>query len=119
MTAQATIVGILLAAAVLLVLASAIGVLAMQDTYQRVHYVTPAAFLAPLLVGLAVLVQSGWSVNSSETWLALVFIMIAGPFLSHATLRAARIRETGDWRSRPAGSDRAGTGARPEDGDRD
>ncbi len=24
--------------------------------------------------------------------------MIAGPYLSHATMRAIRVRETGDWR---------------------
>jgi hypothetical protein len=28
---------------------------------------------------------------------------IAGPFLSHATVRAIRIRETGDWRLRKSG----------------
>jgi hypothetical protein len=26
-------------------------------------------------------------------------MVIAGPFLSHATMRAIRVRETGDWRS--------------------
>jgi hypothetical protein len=25
-------------------------------------------------------------------------MIVAGPFLTHATIRAARIRETGDWR---------------------
>jgi hypothetical protein len=28
---------------------------------------------------------------------------IAGPFLSHATVRAIRIREKGDWRLRQGG----------------
>jgi len=46
-----------------------------------------------------VLVRSGWSENSSETWLALLFVVIGGPFLTHATIRAARIREKGDWRA--------------------
>ena len=26
-------------------------------------------------------------------------MIIAGPFLSHATIRAIRVRETGDWRT--------------------
>ena len=30
--------------------------------------------------------------------MALMFLVIAGPFLTHATTRAARIREKGDWR---------------------
>jgi multisubunit Na+/H+ antiporter MnhG subunit len=88
---------IFLAIAVVLVLASATGLLVMRDTYQKLHFVTPLAVLAPLAVGLAVLSRSGWSVNSSLIWLALVFLGIAGPFLSHATIRAARIRETGGW----------------------
>ena len=46
------------------------------------------------------LAQSGLDENTGETWLALVFIVIAGPFLSHATIRAARIREKGNWRGR-------------------
>jgi multisubunit Na+/H+ antiporter MnhG subunit len=45
-----------------------------------------------------VLVRSGWSENSAETWLALLFVAIGSPFLTHATIRATRIREKGDWR---------------------
>jgi multisubunit Na+/H+ antiporter MnhG subunit len=91
-------VDVILAAAVAVVLASAVGLLVMRDAYQRIHYVTPLALIAPVLLGLAILVQSGLSESSGQTWLALLFIVIAGPFLSHATIRAARIRETGDWR---------------------
>ncbi len=37
-------------------------------------------------------------------------MMICGPFLSHATIRAIRVRETGDWRLRgsPVRSGQAG-----------
>jgi multisubunit Na+/H+ antiporter MnhG subunit len=101
-------VDVILAVAVAVVLASAVGLLVMRDAYQRIHYVTPLALIAPILLGLAILVQSGFSESSGQTWLALLFIVIAGPFLSHATIRAARIRETGDWRlgaGRGAGRD--------------
>jgi multisubunit Na+/H+ antiporter MnhG subunit len=92
---------VFLAAAVALVLASAVGLLVMRDTYQKLHYVTPISLIAPLLLGLAVLAGSGFSENSLQTWLALLFMVAAGPFLSHATIRAARIRQTGDWRTGP------------------
>jgi multisubunit Na+/H+ antiporter MnhG subunit len=36
--------------------------------------------------------------NTGETCLALFFMVIAGPYLSHATMRAIRVREQGDWR---------------------
>jgi multicomponent Na+:H+ antiporter subunit G len=88
----------LLGLAVAVVLASSVGILVMRDPYQKLHYATPAALVAPVIVGLAILAQSGLTENTAETALALVFIVIAGPFLTHATIRAARIRETGDWR---------------------
>jgi len=89
---------ILLGLAAAIVLASSAGILVMRDPYQKLHYVTPTALVAPVIVGLAILVQSGLTENTAMTGLALVFVVIAGPFLSHATIRATRIRQTGDWR---------------------
>lgn len=109
---RSVLVDICLALAVLVVLASAVGLLVMRDTYQRLHFVTPVALVAPVLVGLAVLARSGWTESSLETWLALLFVVIAGPFLTHATIRAARIRETGDWRP-GHGHGRDGDGSKP------
>jgi monovalent cation/proton antiporter MnhG/PhaG subunit len=96
---------VLLGLAVVVVLASSVGVLVMRDVYQKLHFVTPAALVAPVLVAVAVLVQKGYSENTVQTWLALLLLVIAGPFLTHATIRAARIRETGDWRSRRGGGE--------------
>ncbi len=89
---------VLLGLAVLIVITASVGVLVMRDPYQKLHYVTPAALVAPALVALAVLVQMGLYENTGETCLALLFMVIAGPFLSHATIRAIRVREKGDWR---------------------
>ncbi|MGH3258013.1 MAG: monovalent cation/H(+) antiporter subunit G [Streptosporangiaceae bacterium] len=89
---------ILLGLAVLVVLGASVGVLAMRGPYRKLHFVTPAALVAPALVALAIGVQAGLDENTGETLLALLFMVIAGPFLSHATVRAIRIREKGDWR---------------------
>lgn len=89
---------VLLGLAVAVVLGASLGVLLMRDAYQKLHFVTPAALVAPVLVALAVLVQAGLVENSGETCLALVVMVIAGPYLSHATMRAIRVREQGDWR---------------------
>jgi multicomponent Na+:H+ antiporter subunit G len=89
---------VLLGLAVLTVLSASAGVLVMRDAYQKLHFVTPAALVAPVLVTAAIFVQMGLSENTGETCLALLFMMIAGPFLSHATVRAIRVREKGDWR---------------------
>jgi multisubunit Na+/H+ antiporter MnhG subunit len=95
---QTVVADVLLAAAVLVVLASALGVLLMRDVFEKLHFVTPAALVAPLLVALAVTVQRGWSLPTTETWLALLIVAATGPVLTHATARTCRIRESGDWR---------------------
>ena len=86
-----------LAAAI--VIASSVGVLVMRDVYQKLHFVTPAALVAPVLVALAVLTRARFSATTAETLLALLFMVFAGPYLTHATIRAARVREQGDWRA--------------------
>jgi monovalent cation/proton antiporter MnhG/PhaG subunit len=105
-------VDVLLGFAVAVTLASSLGVLAMPNVYQKLHYLTPMSIVAPVLVGLAVLVQAGYSARSTQAWLAIGFLIIASPVLSHATIRAARIRAAGDWRL-AAGSDGAGPEDRP------
>ena len=96
-----------LSAAVVVI--SSVAILVMRNVYDRVHYVTPISLIAPVTVGIAIFITSGWSSRSAQTWLAIGFMVIASPFLSHATIRAARIRATGDWRlARPGKADRAG-----------
>lgn len=89
---------VLLGLAVATLLICSLGVAVMRDVYQKLHFVTPAALVAPVLVALAVTVQEGYSENTTETWLAVLFVIVAAPVLSHATIRAARIRDEGDWR---------------------
>src|SRR4051812_19403664 len=86
---------VLLGLAVAVVLASAAGGLLMRDAYQKVHYVTPGSVGAPGLVGLAVLVQSGWTASSGLAWLVVAVMVLASPFLAHATVRAIWVREHG------------------------
>ena len=95
---------VLLTLAVLTVAAASIGVAVMPDASAKLHYVTPTAVVAPVLVALAVLVTEGLDENAGETVLALVLMVAVAPFLSHATIRAIRVRETGDWRGHPKDS---------------
>jgi monovalent cation/proton antiporter MnhG/PhaG subunit len=99
-TWQSILADAVLAVAVLVVVASSIGVLAMRDTYQKVHFVTPITLVGPALVAVAVTLRAGWSEPTGQTWLAIAVICIAGPVLSHATVRAVRVRQRGDWRDR-------------------
>jgi multicomponent Na+:H+ antiporter subunit G len=96
--AREVVADVLLGLAVLVVAGASVGVLVMPDAYAKLHFVTPATLLAPALVALAVAVQAGLDSNSGETLVALFFLAVAGPYLSHATVRALRVRQTGDWR---------------------
>jgi multisubunit Na+/H+ antiporter MnhG subunit len=89
---------VLLGLAVLTVAASSAGLLIMPSAYARLHYVTPANVVAPVFVTLAVFVREGLDVNTGETVLMLAFMLFAAPYLSHATIRAIRVRDSGDWR---------------------
>ncbi len=88
------ITDVLLALAVLTVAAAALGVAVMPDAAARLHYVTPAAVVAPVLVLLAVFVTEGLDENTGETLLAVLIMIATAPFLSHATIRAIRASDT-------------------------
>ena len=57
----------LLGLAAAIVLVSSAGVLVMRGAYDKLHFVTPAALVAPVLVTLAVLVYAGFSAATAET----------------------------------------------------
>jgi multisubunit Na+/H+ antiporter MnhG subunit len=86
----------LLALAALTVVLSAVGIAVMPDAAAKLHYVTPAAVVAPVLVTLAVLVREGLDSNTGMTVIALLFLVAVSPFLSHATIRAIRARSEND-----------------------
>ena len=104
------VVGILLALAIAVQLISALGLLLMPNVYDRVHFLGPASTIAPVLVAAAVVTVEAFDHQGIETVLLAVFLCVFGPVLSHATIRAARIRDHGDWRERPDESVR-----RPQD----
>jgi multisubunit Na+/H+ antiporter MnhG subunit len=84
------ITDVLLALAVATVAAAALGVAVMPGAAARLHYVTPAAVVAPVLVLLAVFVTEGLDENTGETLLAVLIMIATAPYLSHATIRAIR-----------------------------
>jgi len=94
-------VDVLLGLAVALTLASSVGVLVMPGAARKLHYVSPLSVVVPVLVGLAVLAHSGWTAATAQTWLAVLVLALASPVVSHATIRAVRIRAEGDWRGHP------------------
>jgi multicomponent Na+:H+ antiporter subunit G len=95
------VVAVLLAVAVLAVLISCLGVLVMRDALDRLHFTAPAATIAPAFVAAAVLVEEPLSGAGFKAVIVAVLLVVTTPVLSHATARAARIREHGRWKVLP------------------
>ena len=87
---------VLLGLATLTVVLSSIGIAVMPGAAAKLHYVAPAAVVAPVLVTLAVLVREGLDSSTGMTFIALIFLVAVTPFLSHATIRAIRARSAND-----------------------
>ncbi len=78
----------------------AIGVMVMNDPFDRLHFTGPSG-LGVLTVSAAIIVDEGLSVAGAKSLLVAVVIIVSGPVLTHATARAARIRQFGHWVAMP------------------
>jgi multicomponent Na+:H+ antiporter subunit G len=91
-------VAVLLGVAGVSVVISCLGVLVMRDPLDRLHFTAPAGVLAPVAVAAAVLVEEPLSSAGIKAVIVALLLIVTTPVLSHATARAARIREHGRWR---------------------
>jgi multisubunit Na+/H+ antiporter MnhG subunit len=70
----------------------------MRDALDQLHFTAPAATIAPVAVAVAVLLEEPLSSAGVKAVIVAVLLIITTPVLSHATARAARIREHGRWK---------------------
>ncbi|MFL5389694.1 MAG: monovalent cation/H(+) antiporter subunit G [Myxococcales bacterium] len=90
-------VDILLALAVVVALLSAIGVAAMRDPYQRLHFIAPPASLSALFVTAAILVGEKQKQAGGKAALVAFLLYFMNAIVTHATARAHFVREKGTW----------------------
>jgi multisubunit Na+/H+ antiporter MnhG subunit len=108
MTWQTLLLAVLLGVAVLVVLASCVGVAVAAEDLDRAHYLGPVTGVASPFLLAAVLVQDGPVTSTgAKAILTALALLASGPIVNHALGRAHRIRETGDWRPRRESSVRA------------
>lgn len=88
---------VLLFGGIALQVLAVIGVVAMRNAFDRLHYVGVAGFGA-LLVGIAILVRESFSLIGDKALATGALLVIFGPLLVHVTARSFRTRERGDWR---------------------
>jgi multicomponent Na+:H+ antiporter subunit G len=97
MTSQHVAEALLLAVGVGVELLCCIGILAMENVYDRLHYLAPATTLGSAAIVTAVLIQEGMTQPGIKSILIFCALFLAGPVLAHATARAARARHYEDW----------------------
>jgi multicomponent Na+:H+ antiporter subunit G len=96
-TGSGVVAAALVGVGVVVTLISCVGVLAMPNVFDRLHYTAPATTLGAFAIALAIVAEEGWSAASVKSMLVFVLLVITNPVLSHATARAARIRQFGHW----------------------
>jgi multisubunit Na+/H+ antiporter MnhG subunit len=87
----------LVAASVLIVVVSILGMLRMRDPYQRMHYISPPASLSPALLTVAIFLQDGLKPESFKVLFTTLVLIAMNTLVTHAAARAFRIEEVKDW----------------------
>jgi multicomponent Na+:H+ antiporter subunit G len=95
MTLEHVVAGVLVTFGLLSVVLSSAGLVAAKSGWDKLHYTSPAAVVAPVAIAAAVLVETPLSSAGAKAVLVAVVLVLTGPVLVHATARAARIREHG------------------------
>lgn len=95
------LVGVLLGSVVLINALCVMGLLFMPNLMDRLHFLTPATSVAGPLMAGAVVTTEALDHQGIIAILVAVILLFFGPVITHATARAARIRDLGDWQAKP------------------
>jgi multisubunit Na+/H+ antiporter MnhG subunit len=88
---------VLLSLASVLTILCTVGLVTAKDIFDRMHYVGPVAVVAPLFLTVAILLEESFNSRGIKSIVITVAALVLQPALTHATARACRIREFGDW----------------------
>lgn len=102
------IVDVLVALGVAVELAACVGLVAMRNAIDRIHYAGAGTVVGPALIAAAVCVEEGlFTTNGLNAVAVALLLAILGAALATATARAIRLRERGTLDSTPAERERA------------
>jgi monovalent cation/proton antiporter MnhG/PhaG subunit len=112
-------VDILLGIGVLSALLCCVALLVMKDLYERLHYLSPPSSLSVMCFAAAVLIDKKLTQSGIKALIIMVVLLVMNSVLTHATARAARVRQFKEWepdvsKVRPRGDkSTAGVNSRP------
>ncbi len=96
-----------LAIGVVVTLIASLGIVAMGDTFERLHFMAPMATITPAAIAVAVFVADRDAQARIKVVLVTLLLVVANSVVTHATARAARIRRHGRWEARDEELERA------------
>jgi monovalent cation/proton antiporter MnhG/PhaG subunit len=91
------VIDILLSIGVVSAVLSCFALLIMKDLYERLHYLSPPATVSIICFTAAVIVDKHLSQGGIKALLIMVVLLLMNAVLTHATARAARVRQFGRW----------------------
>jgi len=90
-------VAVLLGIAVLTTMISCWALVLFRDKFQRMHYLSVVTTVSTFSLLLAVVVKEGWGQATLKTILVFFVLLLVNAVVTHATARAARVRQYGNW----------------------
>ena len=91
------LIDVLLGIGVFSAVLSSLALLVMKDLYERLHYLSPPATISIICFAAAVIADKHLSQAGIKALLIMVVLLAMNAVLTHATARAARIRQFGRW----------------------
>lgn len=97
MTTASILVWLFLIVGMASFLLTSVGMVLLRDVYQRIQYTYPAATVGLVAVVAAIVIHKSISQAGIKTLVTGLIVFWTSPVISHATARAARVREFGNW----------------------
>jgi multicomponent Na+:H+ antiporter subunit G len=91
-----------------------LGIVVMKTFFERLHYMAPVSTIATFTLLIAVVLSRGWGQATIKMSLIMLILFLMNAVLTHATARAARVREFGHWQPAPHEPHVAGLGQIPQ-----
>lgn len=83
--------------AVVTSLVCCLGIVLMKDLFERLHYMATVSTVATVALLAAVVIEQGWGQAAIKMSLIVIVLFLMNAVLTHATARAARVRDYGHW----------------------
>jgi multicomponent Na+:H+ antiporter subunit G len=94
MSVRSVVVVVFLVAGIGVQLICSIGILAMRDVFDRLHFLSAASTVGAPAIALAIAIDRPASMYTTKALLVTGFLVITGPALTHSIARAARALES-------------------------